>query len=119
MRTIPVCPVGTDLASRQSAALLRSNINTILTSGHRVALDLSQVESISESYADELFGVLVLERGLVVFSKAVSVRGATRSVLRRIAGAIRERLEKRELEGTLDLLVAAKHANNRSASRKM
>lgn len=119
METTLICPAGTDLASRQSAALLRSNIDSILANGDKAVLDLSHVESISESYADELFGVLVLEHGLAVFAETVSVRGATSSVLRRVAGAIRERSAERELGGALQLLVAAKHASNRLASRKV
>jgi len=117
METIVVCPIGTDLASRQSAALLRHDIDSVLLAGDKVVVDLSCVESISESYADELFGVLALSGGLAVFSANVLIRGASSDVLRRVAGAIKERLGQSELERTLQTLVAAKHACGRRVSR--
>lgn len=113
MNTIEVCPVGTDLASRKSAALLRHEIEAILDSGDRVEMNLSHIESISESYADELFGVLVLDRGLAAFSAGLLLRGASNSVLRRVAGAIKERLAQSDLNGTLQQLVAAKNQKQR------
>jgi hypothetical protein len=59
----------------------------------RVAIDLSAVLSLSESYADELFGVLVARHGLEWFAGHVSVHGANPAVFRSIANAIRYRLE--------------------------
>lgn len=110
MKTIVLCPIGTDLASRQSAAVLRSSIEAVVAKGDKVLLDLSHVETASESYADELFGILAFNYGLQGFSNFIALTGANPSVLRRVAGAIKERLASDELQGTLHILVAAKHA---------
>lgn len=108
-----LCPVGTDLASRRSAALLRASINDLLDANVAVRIDLSNVQSISESYADELFGVLVLEHGLDVFSDNVSINCNERGVLKYIVKAIKERLTY-DQTSTLRDLVIAKSADRRS-----
>lgn len=118
MKSILLSPLGTDLASRRSAAQLRSNIDAILATGDKVIIDLSHISSLSDSYADELFGILALERGLSVFSILIAIRGATDSVIRRVAAAIKSRVAKQEIENTLHTLVAAKHASNRSILRR-
>ncbi len=109
METTLLSPIGTDLASRRSAAQLRHNVVSALKCGNKVIFDLSGVVSISESYADELFGVLVLEYGIKDFFTVVSIRGASPNVLRRIADAIKERSEHQKLQDTIQTLVAAKH----------
>lgn len=83
----------TDLASRQAAARFRAVVEERVRAGNRVAIDLSPVLSLSESYADELFGVLVARYGLEWFADNLSVRGASPAVFRSIASAIRYRLE--------------------------
>jgi len=88
MKTIFISPLGTDLASRRSAALLRLNVEYILNSGDKPTVDLSHVKNISESYADEFFGVLAFEHGL----ESIAVLGAENSVLKEIAKAIRRRV---------------------------
>ena len=82
----------TDLASRQAAARFRAVVEQ-RAGRDRVAIDLSAVLSLSESYADELFGVLVARHGLEWFAGHVSVHGANPAVFRSIANAIRYRLE--------------------------
>ncbi|MCX7113034.1 MAG: STAS-like domain-containing protein [Proteobacteria bacterium] len=109
MKTKVFSPEGTDLASRRTAAHLRTQVTTVLKSGEKVAFDLSNVVSISESYADELFGVLALEYGIKEFVASVTIRGASPVVLRRIAEAIKERLEHQKLQETLQTLVTAQH----------
>lgn len=107
-------PTGVDLASRQSAARLRQEIELELEGGRCVVVDLGHVESISESYADELFGVLAAKYGLHSFTELVSIVGASSQVLYSVARSIKERLSSGKLRADLQVLVAAKHARGRS-----
>lgn len=118
MDTIALSPVGTDLASRRSASILRAEIISTLNNHHKVAIDLSNVQSISDSYADELFGILVKQLGLEGFASTVVIRNASTHVLRRIAGAIKGRVELDELENKLPSLVAAKNTSNNLLHRQ-
>ena len=110
MEATVLSPLGTDLASRRSAAILRADIDRFLQSYKRVVIDLSNVQTISESYADELFGILARDFGLESFSRLISIRGASADVLRRVAGAVKERLDTDNLGGRLHALVTAKNA---------
>lgn len=87
--------IETDLASRRSAANLRSSVESCLLQGVAV-LDLSQVQSISESYADEFFGVLVDHYSLPWVFSRLKVEGANQAAVRTITQAIRYRLEQAE-----------------------
>lgn len=101
-----LCPIGTDLASRKSAALLRGSINELLEFKVVVRVDLSNVQSISESYADELFGILVLEHGLDVFADSVLIDCNDTGVLKYIVKAIKERLTADQTQVLRELVVA-------------
>lgn len=60
----------TDLASRSAAAKKRAEIESWLSTSVNdtiISVDLSGVESISGSYADELFGVLAQKLGEEAF----------------------------------------------------
>lgn len=81
----------TDLASRTAARKLRLQMLESLSPNSMVSLDLSSVESVSDSFADELFGVLSAKLGLEEFFARVSVVGAKESVSRAIAVNIRNR----------------------------
>lgn len=81
----------TDLASRTLAARERAKVVEKLALEARVTLNLSNVKSISESFADELFGVLVLERGLEFVTRRLKIEGAQDNVLRSIAIAMKRR----------------------------
>ena len=81
-----------DLASRQAAAELRAVLEQHVRTGKRVSVDFSNVLSVSESYADELFGVLALRYGLAWLSENVIIQHVDPLVFRAIAGAIRQRL---------------------------
>lgn len=109
MNTITISPVGTDLASRRSASLLRLNIQDILDNGCIATLDFSNVKSISESYADELFGILTLEYGLEV----ISIENADKSILLEIVKAIRRRIDDAKLSKELSSLVSWKAKKQR------
>ncbi|HDS1666811.1 STAS-like domain-containing protein [Stenotrophomonas maltophilia] len=93
MNTFYSVPGESDLASRTSAARLRSSFEEKL-SASTVCLDLTDVLSISESYADELFGVLVYQYGLEWVFSRLQVVGASPPVIRTIRTAIRYRLER-------------------------
>ncbi|AUA81948.1 STAS-like domain-containing protein [Pseudomonas aeruginosa] len=81
----------TDLASRTLAARERTAIDSRIQADQRVVIDLRNVASISESFADELFGVLVLQRGLGDVTSRLKLINATESVLRSIAVAMQRR----------------------------
>lgn len=85
---------GPDLASRRTAASVRHNVISHVASGKRVVVDLSQVESISFSYADELFGVIAAVQGWDWLTKNVEVAGANQEILRVIAESINRRLKE-------------------------
>lgn len=85
-----------DLASRHSAATLRACVERQLRSGKSVLLDLSVVQSVSESYADELLGVLIEHYSLQWVFSRLKVIGAKPAVVRSITSSIRYRLERDE-----------------------
>ncbi|QNH03771.1 STAS-like domain-containing protein [Pseudomonas sp. B11D7D] len=81
----------TDLASRALAAQERKTILAQLDRSPRFTIDLGSVHSISESFADELFGVMVLERGVGFVTSHLRLINANESVLRSIAIAMKRR----------------------------
>lgn len=89
---IPI--LGSDLSSRKSAAIVRDHILKSVTSDAKVTVDLSTVLSISESYADEAFGVLVVANGIEWFVLNIQLSAARDSVLKTIAQVIQRRLNE-------------------------
>lgn len=85
---------GTDLASRQTAATVRYNVANAVSSGNMVVVDLSAVESLSYSYADELFGVIAATQGFDWLVEKVKIVNAKEHVLRVIAEVINRRLKE-------------------------
>jgi hypothetical protein len=83
----------TDLSSRQAAAKLRAQIETRALAGGRSLLQIGAVLSMSESYADELIGVLAARYGLEWVFSHVAFEAASPGVARAIVAAIRQRLE--------------------------
>jgi hypothetical protein len=81
-----------DLASRTNAKGYRLEIEKALLLDSSVVLDLKGVESISDSFADELFGILALNYGIEYISKNIRITNAKDSVLRDIAQNIDRRL---------------------------
>ena len=82
------CP---DLSSRRAAAIQRAELLDAVQEG-LVLLDLTAVESISDSYADELFGVIAAVNGLDWLGKHVKIAGAKEPILRDIAVAVKRRI---------------------------
>lgn len=83
-----------DLASRSSARAVRLQVEELVKDDTKVELDLSNVESISDSYGDELFGILAIELGLEKFTSAVRLINAKEDVLVGIANNIQARLKQ-------------------------
>lgn len=83
-------PAG-DLASRSAAIPQRHKIESLLLDGGVVSLDLDGVLSMSESYSDEVFGVLVVKLGVNKVLSSLKVKNASPSVLRSIAKVIQRR----------------------------
>jgi STAS-like domain of unknown function (DUF4325) len=81
------------LASRSAAARVRQLVEEHLQSAE-VSIDLSGVTSVSSSYADELFGILVQRYSLHAFTRSINLIGASPSVLTEIATAIQYRLNR-------------------------
>lgn len=99
-----------DLASRRSAAKQRDCLVGLLENHATAAVDLSSVESLSESYADELFAVLIEEWGADTFFQRVFIKGAKPAVIRSIAQAISHRFEDRAQKKLPIVTLAAKKA---------
>lgn len=89
---------GSDLASRSSAARERYRLVSAVQQGQQVIVDLSEVLSISESYADELFGILAAQKGLEWITKNVRLVDVTDSVLEVVATVIDRRLMEADNE---------------------
>ncbi len=100
----------TDLGSRHAAAKVRAQAETRALAGEKVVLDLGAVLSISESYADELFGVLAARHGLEWFAEHIGFRAVDPAVFRVIVTAIRYRLESESPENPDVALLAARKA---------
>lgn len=89
-----VSDLGRYLSSRQRARDLRNQI--LRDAGPEPALrfDLDGVINVSESFADELFGVLVRDKGVDWFREHVQVENMTSGVRRSILQAIQSRLQR-------------------------
>ncbi|MFG0332188.1 MAG: STAS-like domain-containing protein [Maioricimonas sp. JB049] len=83
--------LGTDLSSRHSAAALR---RAVLSAAEcePVAIDLEGVRTLSDSFADEFFAVIVAEKGEDWFRRSIHVTGLAPQVRRSILEAVRDRL---------------------------
>ena len=82
-----------DLASRSLAVPFRQMLETALSEDNSstIELDLKAVQSISESYADELFGILVKEFGIDTILDRMKILNADDYVLESIASVIDRR----------------------------
>lgn len=83
-------PVG-DLASRSRAIGERKKIEELLKENKHILVDCGEVLSISESYADEIFGVLVVQKGFDFLLENLTIVNARKHVLQSIASVIDRR----------------------------
>ena len=86
---------GPDPSTRRAAAPMRLQVEALNAAGHRVVLDFESVEDVTESYADELVGVLVLKHGLGQLRDHAVIANASERVLLTIARAIKHRCDQR------------------------
>lgn len=91
MTTVTIKLEGTDLSSRKAAANQYRKITKEISCGNKVIIDLSDVLSISHSYADELFGVFAEVYGITKIIDDFQFHAANKHVLKSIASAIHER----------------------------
>lgn len=84
---------GTDVSSRAHAAQLRIQIiNSLCPTCERTTVDFTGVRTISDSFADELFGVLVEECGEDWFRQHIEVLGLDELTRATILEAVADRL---------------------------
>lgn len=95
MNTIDYRLPGGDLASRQLAIDARHAIEKYIKNNNVIFLDLSNVESISESYSDELFGILAAKNGVDDLLSHLKIKNANSSVLLSIATVMKRRADQR------------------------
>lgn len=87
-----VKPTESDLSSRKCASEVREQVEDAITAGKAVVFDYSDVATVSESYADEIFGVLAWRHGLDWLLAGVKIVSAPPSVLKSVAQAVDRRL---------------------------
>lgn len=82
-----------DLASRSLAVPYRHMLETVFHEDKftTIEVDLKEVQSISESYADELFGILVKDFGVETILDRMRIINADEYVLESIAAVIDRR----------------------------
>lgn len=83
--------LGTHLSSRSLATRLRARIESAVDAGQVVVLDFAGVDTLSESFADEVFAVLDATRGAEWFRRGVRVHGLAGGPRDTVLGAILER----------------------------
>lgn len=83
-----------DLASRSTAAVKRAQVMSLLTSGETVSFEFQNVESVSASYADELFGILVQTFSIELISTKVRLLNCNDYCAKEVAEAMFRRSEK-------------------------
>jgi len=83
-----------DLASRSTAAIKRGQVMPYLEQDLLVHFDFKNVESISASYADELFGILTREFGFETVSNKVKLLNCNDFCAKEVAEAIFRRTEQ-------------------------
>jgi hypothetical protein len=92
MKSIDVeAEFGAYLSSRVTAACLRQQIECSAEEEHVVLIDMRNVESMSEGFADEAFAILVVAHGAGWFKQRIQLQGVKPFVRDTILTAILER----------------------------
>lgn len=92
-----ISDLGTDLSNRQGAASLRARIiSATAESAEAVALDFTGVRTISDSFADELFGVLAIELGPEWIRSHLSITNLSPDIRQTILEAVQFRIDRQE-----------------------
>jgi hypothetical protein len=96
-KVISVCDqYGSDVSSRSRAHMLRLEIERLVMSEDMVVLDFSNVASISDSFSDELVGVLVEQRGTQWFKNHVRIIGLAERERKNLLSVVQYRLSNPE-----------------------
>ena len=79
--------------ARRAGASLRKKLRNIvkMSRGRRVVVDFSDVPLVSSSFADEVFGKLLVEIGPVRFMQTITLQGMSRIVSELVDRAMRQR----------------------------
>ncbi|GAA6136114.1 hypothetical protein NBRC116188_29040 [Oceaniserpentilla sp. 4NH20-0058] len=85
-----------DLASRSTAAAKREQVMPYLKANSVVSFEFKNVESISASYADELFGILTETFGLTAVSDRIKLINCNDFCAKEVAEAIFRRAEQEQ-----------------------
>jgi anti-anti-sigma regulatory factor len=85
---------GTDLSSRRIAALLRQSILKVLSANSRFTIDFVGVRTVSDSFADELFGALAADYGTEWLRDHLSLVGLSPEVRTIILSALQRGLKR-------------------------
>lgn len=85
--------LGSDLSSRQRAAEFREQLLAVIGEADACVLNLSGVRSVSHSFADELFAVLIEDHGEAWFKEHLLLQGISPVVRQTILEAIQQRLQ--------------------------
>lgn len=89
--TVRISFEGTDLSSRTYGHSQRNKIEKYLEDGNNVTVDLRNVETISHSFADELFAVLYSRIGQEKFYEKLNFIVKKKDIIQVISDSIRER----------------------------
>lgn len=85
---------GSDVSSRWRAAELRTEIERAIAGGDSpFTIDFTGVRTVSDSFADEVFAILVVEHGEEWFSRNIRVVNLSEGLRTSILGAVLDRLE--------------------------
>lgn len=100
MPRIRAASLGIHLSSRDTAARLRADIIRATAAGGPAEIEMADVETVSESFADEAFAVLADARGAEWFRTRMRLINMSADVRDVILSAILERRTRRRPEPT-------------------
>ena len=63
---------GSTLTTRSLGKEVREKIELLISSGHRIQIDLSKIELMTSGFTDEVFGILFENLGMSEFQKNLS-----------------------------------------------
>lgn len=86
--------IGSSLGTRKTGQEVRVKIESALRASQKVVFDFADVDVVSNSFADETFGKLLLQFDLNFVKQHTTFRNANAFVQHSIAFALRDRLAK-------------------------
>ena len=102
-----IAEVGRYPSSRAKGALFRRQIKAALGGGATSAMiDLEGIEAMSDSFADEVFGVLAAQHGKEWFKKHITLVNLTPTIREDLLAVLRRRTKSAPLTASL-----ARHAH--------